>query len=217
MATDRLERQLGFILEIDKLKDVVRRNYLLHGERRENTAEHSWHLAMAAIVLAEHAAEPIAVAHVVRMLLVHDLVEIDAGDTYCYDEAAGRDKAEREERAADRLFSLLPADQAAELRRLWDEFEARATPEARFANAVDRMMPVLHNGNGAGRAWLEHGIHGAQVLARNSSVEAGSAALWQVVRETVAAAVASGVLLPEPASPDERSAGPSINPSIVTK
>lgn len=196
MPIDRLERQLAFLLEIDKLKDVVRRNYLVHGGRRENTAEHSWHLAMAALVLAEHAAEEVDLARVLRMLLVHDLVEIDAGDTYCYDPVAHLDKAERECRAADRLFALLPEDQGRELRALWEEFEARATPEARFANAVDRLMPILHNYHSEGRAWLEHGIDAGQVLARNRPIAEGSAALWQRVRAAIDDAVARGLLAP---------------------
>ena len=194
MAIDRLERQLAFLLEIDKLKDVVRRNYLVHGERRENTAEHSWHLAMAALVLAEHADGEVDLARVLRMLLVHDLVEIDAGDTYCYDPVAHLDKAEREGLAADRLYALLPEDQGRELRALWEEFEARATPEARFANAVDRLMPILHNYHSEGRAWLEHGIDSGQVLARNRPIAEGSAALWERVRAFIDDAVARGLL-----------------------
>ena len=199
MATEgleRLERQLAFLIEIDKLKDVVRRNYLAHGGRRENTAEHSWHLAMAALVLAEHAEEPVDLERVLPMLLVHDLVEIDAGDTYCYDPVAHLDKAERERCAADRLFALLPAEQGAELRELWEEFEERATPDARFANAVDRLMPVLHNYHSEGRAWREHGVDAGQVLERNRPIGEGSAALWQKVRAAIEDAVERGLLAP---------------------
>lgn len=204
MSADRLERQIAFLLEIDKLKDVVRRNYLVHGERRENTAEHSWHLAMAALVLAEHAEEPagrkLDLARVLQMLLVHDLVEIDAGDTYCYDPVAALDKDERERSAADRLFALLPEVQGHELRSLWEEFERRDTPEARFAHAVDRLMPVLHNYHSAGRAWREHGVHAGQVLARNQPIEEGSAALWARVRSAIEDAVERGLLAPPPAA-----------------
>jgi len=196
----RLQRQLGFLLEIDKLKDVVRRNYLAHGGRRENTAEHSWHLAMAALVLAEHAEEPVDLARVVPMLLVHDLVEIDAGDTFCYDPVANLDKAERERRAADRLFALLPADQESRLRALWEEFEQAATPEARFANAVDRLMPILHNYYSEGRGWRENGVHAGQVLARNRPIGDGSAVLWERVQVAVEDAVARGLLAPPPES-----------------
>jgi 5'-deoxynucleotidase YfbR-like HD superfamily hydrolase len=199
MATeglDRLERQLAFLIEIDKLKDVVRRNYLAHGERRENTAEHSWHLAMAALVLAEHAAQPVDLGRVVPMLLVHDLVEIDAGDTFCYDPVAHLDKEERERRAADRLFALLPGEQGAALRELWEEFEARATPEACFANAIDRLMPVLHNYHSQGRGWRENGVDAGQVLARNRPIGEGSAALWKKVQAAIDDAVARGLLAP---------------------
>src|SRR6185369_16498977 len=144
-AAERFERQIRFVLEIDKLKTIIRRTYLLNTDRAENTAEHSWHLAVMAILLAEHANEPVNVAKVVKMVLVHDIVEIDAGDTYFYDSNAALDKPEREMAAADRIFALLPEDQAKELRDLWDEFEDGRTPEARFALALDRFIPQLHN------------------------------------------------------------------------
>src|SRR5436309_14613445 len=144
MDNDRFERQIRFILEIDKLKGILRRTYLLNVDRAENTAEHSWHLAIMAILLAEHANEPVDVARVVKMVLIHDIVEIDAGDTYCYDTEAALNKAERERAAADRIFGILPEDQSRELRELWDEFEEGRTPEARFALALDRFIPQLH-------------------------------------------------------------------------
>ncbi|HEX5324571.1 MAG TPA: HD domain-containing protein, partial [Capsulimonadaceae bacterium] len=145
MDNERLSQQIAFIIETDKLKDILRRTYIMSGDRLENSAEHSWQLALMATLLAEHSNEPIDVAHVVKMVLVHDLVEIDAGDTYCYDVVAEQDKVEREERAADRIFGLLPADQGKQIRLLWEEFEARETPEARFAAAIDRLMPMLLN------------------------------------------------------------------------
>src|SRR5204862_8047037 len=140
MDNERFEQQIRFILEIDKLKTIMRRTYLLNADRAENTAEHSWHLAMMAILLAEHANEPVDVARVIKMVLVHDIVEIDAGDTYFYDAAAALDKHEREHAAADRLFGILPEDQGKELRDLWEEFEAAQSPDARFALALDRFM-----------------------------------------------------------------------------
>ena len=193
--SERLARQMEFILEIDKLKQIVRQTSLADGSRRENDAEHSWHLAMMAVLLAEYAAEPeIDLARVVRMLLVHDLVEIDAGDTYHYDEEGSRDKAEREQKAADRIFGLLPADQGAELRGLWEEFEARQTPEARYAAAMDRLQPNLLNLHTEGKIWREHGITSRQVIARNCHMAEGAPELWRYAESRIREAVAKGHL-----------------------
>jgi putative hydrolase of HD superfamily len=191
---DRFERQIRFILEIDKLKNIVRRTYLLNADRAENTAEHSWHLAIMAILLAEHANEPVDVARVVKMVLIHDIVEIDAGDTYFYDTAAELDKHEREGAAAERIFGLLPSDQGRELRELWEEFEKRETADARFALALDRFMPQLHNYYTQGRSWLEHGISADRVLERNASMAEGSEKLWECARALLEDAVARGFL-----------------------
>ena len=196
MADERLDRQLAFILEIDKLKSVFRRSYLLGGERTENSAEHSWHVATMAIVLAEHADDEIDLFRVVRMLLTHDLVEIDAGDTFCYDEVGAADKEERETRAADRIFGLLDEDQRTDFRALWDEFEACTSPESRFANALDRLMPLLHNYHTQGRAWKEHGITRGQVLRRNAHIRDGSESLWRFTRGLIDDAVDKGYLAP---------------------
>jgi putative hydrolase of HD superfamily len=189
---DRLARQLQFILEIDKLKSVYRRTYLIDGARHENSAEHSWHLAMLALILAEHANEPLDVAKVVKMVLVHDIVEIDAGDTYIYD--AQGDKAERERVAADRVFGLLPEDQEAEFRGLWEEFETGASPEARFAAALDRFIPQLHNYHTQGRSWKEHGITAERVLTRNVEISHGSVTLWEWTQTLIERAVTEGLL-----------------------
>jgi len=194
MSEERLQQQIEFVLEIDKLKSVLRQSYLLSGERRENSAEHCWHTAVMALVLAEHAREPVDALRAACMLLVHDIVEIDAGDTYCYDTEAAADKAERETAAADRIYGLLPADQVGELRKLWDEFEDAATREAKFARALDRLMPLLHNYHTQGRSWKEHGITSRQVLAHNAVVSEGSEVLWQFVQELVADAVEKGYL-----------------------
>jgi len=194
MDSDRFEKQLQFILEIDKLKTISRRTYLLNGERLENTAEHSWHLAMLAMLLAEHANEPVNVSRVIRMVLVHDIVEIDAGDTYYYDPVGALDKADRENRAADRLFGLLPADQGQELRELWEEFEACRTPDARFAAALDRFMPQLHNYYTGGKSWSEHGVTADRVLERNAGIAEGSVKLWERTQSLLNDAVAKGFL-----------------------
>ncbi|MBF0393478.1 MAG: HD domain-containing protein [Alphaproteobacteria bacterium] len=194
MTEDRLSRQIAFVLELDALKQVLRQTLLLADRRQENDAEHSWHIAMMALLLAEHAAEPVDVGRVVKMLLIHDIVEIDAGDTFIYDEAGHADKEAREQAAADRLFGLLPADQGAELRALWDEFEARATPEARFAASIDRLQPLLHNVHTEGAAWRRHGVTADRVLARNAMIGDGAPVLWDYARRLIEQATDAGHL-----------------------
>jgi putative hydrolase of HD superfamily len=192
---ERLQRQIEFVLEVDKLKGIVRQTWLLDQSRRENDAEHSWSIAMMAVVLAEHAAERnLDVLRVLKMLLVHDLVEIDAGDTLVYDKPAMREKARRERTAADRIYGLLPPDQAAELRGLWEEFEARESPEARYAAAMDRLQPLLHNCFTQGKAWREHGIGVDQVLDANRHMAEGAPALWALAEGLVREAVRKGHL-----------------------
>lgn len=193
-----LLQQMKFLREIDYLKVVVRQTFLLDQSRQENDAEHSWHLAMMAIVLVDYANEPVDLSQVIKMVLVHDLVEIDAGDTYIYDEAAARDKAAREQRAADRIFGLLPPPQAAELRALWDEFEAQQTPEAAFALSIDRLQPLVHNYYTQGRAWQQHGIVRDQVLQRLQVIERGSAVLWDYAQQLINDAVKQGYLAAGP-------------------
>lgn len=204
MDPDRLTRQIAFILELDRLKGVLRQTLLTDGSRRENSAEHSWHLALMAVILAEHADAPLDLGRVVTMLLVHDVVEIDAGDTFCYDANGVLDQAERERRAADRLFGLLPPDQGATLRALWEEFDARETPEARFAAAMDRLQPLLHNLQTEGGTWRLHGISLDQVLVRSGPIAAASTRLGAHVHALLDAAVAGGILA---AAPEERSSG----------
>jgi putative hydrolases of HD superfamily len=191
---DRLMQQLQFILEADRLKGVQRRSYLADASRLENAAEHSWHLALMALVLGEYADEGISLLRVLQLVLVHDIVEIDAGDTYLYDEAGNNDKAEREERAAVRIFGLLPPDQGKALYELWQEFEARETADARFANALDRLMPLMHNYHTGGRAWKEHGIRGDQVRQRLATMGDGSSGLWAYAQTIIEAAIAEGLL-----------------------
>lgn len=185
MTEDRLSRQLAFVVEVDRLKGVLRQTSLIDGSRRENSAEHSWHLAMAALALAEHAPAGTDLLRAIRMVLVHDIVEIDAGDTFCYDDGAHLDKEARETRAAERIFGLLPPDQAAEMRALWDEFEAGETPDARFAVALDRLQPLLVNFNSDGGTWKLHGITRAQILRRMAPIEEGAPGVWPWVVRTI--------------------------------
>ncbi len=193
--SDRLQQQLDFLMEIDRLKSVNRQTLITDGTRRENTAEHSWHLAMFAMILAEHANESVDLLHVLTLCLVHDIVEIDAGDTFAYDTTAYSDKDEREQRAADRLFGLLPADQHARFRALWEEYEAMETPESRFANAVDRMQPAMLNHMvGELSTWREHGISRPQAVKRLSPIGDGSTRLWEHTQEVIAEAVRRGNL-----------------------
>jgi putative hydrolases of HD superfamily len=187
-----LAARLRFVLEADSLKTVLRRNSITDGSRRENTGEHSWHLALMALVLAPRSREPVDIAKVVEMLLVHDLVEIDAGDTFVYDAEARETKEELETRAADRLFALIPGDIGVRLRDRWDEFEAGVTPEARFAHSVDRLSPLLLNHANRGELWAEYGITSEQVIAYNAHIADGSDDLWTAARTVIDDAVANG-------------------------
>lgn len=176
---ERLKRQLEFALEIDKEKNIFRQTHLSGHGRRENDAEHAWHMAVMTILLSEYANEEINVLRAVSMLLIHDLVEIDAGDTYAYDAKGHEDKRTREVMAAKRIFALLPSDQEKRLWNLWEEFEEGKTAEARFAHAMDHIQPLMLNDAAAGRSWEEHGVHVDQVLHRNENTAEGSAELWE--------------------------------------
>lgn len=176
---NRLEQQLSFIMELDKVKQIMRQTYLADGSRKENDAEHSWHLTLMAFVLAEYANEPVDVCKLMKMVMLHDIIEIDAGDTYAYDTTGNASKRQRELRAAERIYRLLPADQAAEYRGLWDEFEAMETPEAKFANTLDKIQPLLLNHASGGRSWQEHGVKESQIRGRNARTAEGSESLWQ--------------------------------------
>jgi putative hydrolase of HD superfamily len=198
---ERLRAQLAFVVEVDALKSVLRRNDVADSSRRENTAEHSWSVALMAMVLAEHADEPVDVGTVVRMAVVHDLVEVDAGDTYIYDEAAMHGQEARERGAADRIFGLLPADQGRALRALWEEFETGTTAEARFARAVDRMAGFLLNHASGGRSWQEHGVTADRVGDRLATVRPGSPALHAEATRMLAVAVGEGLLGSGPEAP----------------
>ena len=192
--TLRLRQQLAFLDELDKAKAVFRRSRLAGEDRYEDDAQHQWHFAVMALVLAEHAIEPVDIGRVVAMALLHDVVEIDAGDTFVYDDAARAGKVERELAAAERIFNLLPSDQAAYARGLWDEFEARETPEARFAASIDRTQAVMQNLRTGGVSWREHGITADRVFELNAQIGLGAPALWDEVRDRLERAVDEGVL-----------------------
>jgi len=198
LLTDRLERQMRFLFEVDKLKEIQRRTRLPQSQRPENSAEHSWHIALMAAMLAEHTAPAgVDVMRVMRMLLIHDIVEIDAGDTFGYDTSGHADKHDREMRAADRIFGLLPADQAAEIRALWEEFEAGETDEAKYALAMDRFQAVMVNYLSDGGSWREHRVSADRVIARNQVIANSSPALWAYARNLIEDAVAKGHLAPK--------------------
>jgi putative hydrolase of HD superfamily len=182
---ERLRQQLTFLIEIDRLKTILRQSPLAAVDRRENDAEHSWHLAMMVVVLAEHSDEQIDVGHTLELVLLHDLVEIYAGDTPLYDDALGADQDAREKAAAALIFGLLPADQGERLRILWDEFEARQTAEARFAKAMDRFQPLLLNWMARGGTWQTPGVTADDIRARKAVIGDASTSLWEAGRELI--------------------------------
>lgn len=192
---DDLARRLDFLLEIDKLKTVLRRSRIVDGTRYENTAEHSWHLAMLAMLLAPHADSSVDLGRAVEILLIHDIVEIDAGDTYIYDVEGAKEKEAAERAAADRIFGLLPPDQAHRLWALWEEYERRDTPTARFAYAVDRLQPLLLNAASGGLSWAEHGIRHSQTVGVNGPIVDGSEQLWEVASRVLAEAADRKLLI----------------------
>ena len=179
MEKSRLEKQFDFCLEIDKEKLIGRQTYLSDASRKENDSEHAWHMAIMTLILSEYANDDIDVLKTISMLLIHDLVEIDAGDTYAYDEEGKKTQHAREVAAADRIFGLLPEDQGTKFRALWDEFESGDTPESRFARTMDRVQPMMLNAASGGISWKEHGVQLSQILERNGSTKDGSNTLWE--------------------------------------
>lgn len=195
MTKDRLQKQISFIVEIDKLKEVYRRSFIMEATRNENDAEHTWHLAMMAVLLTEYVdTKDLDLLRVLKMILIHDLVEIDAGDTFAYDPQGQLDKKDREERAAERIFNLLPKDQAEEVFALWREFETGQTEEAKYAHALDKLQPVLQNYYTQGKSWRQHKVSSNQVLARVSVIKDSSVQLWKYTVELIEDAVKKGFL-----------------------
>lgn len=188
----RLEQQISFIVEIDKVKNIFRQTFLADGNRKENDAEHSWHIAIMALLLKEYAEEEVDILKVMTMVLIHDLVEIDAGDTYAYDLEGAKTKKAREEKAADRIFGILPEDQGRYFRALWDEFEAYETADAKYAHLLDNFQPLLLNDASKGVSWREHGVRKAQIYKRNERIEETSEIIWEKIKEIVAKNIAIG-------------------------
>ena len=182
---ERFEKQLDFIREIDKEKMIKRQSYITDCETHEDDAQHAWHMAIMTLLLKEYANEDIDVLKTVTMLLIHDLVEVYAGDTYAYDEEGKKTQAEREAKAADKLYGLLPEDQGDYLKNLWYEFEEQKTPEAKFARTMDCFQPLILNDATDGRAWKEHGVKRSQVLKRNERVHLGSEKIWEYEKENL--------------------------------
>jgi putative hydrolase of HD superfamily len=181
----RLDKQMEFIMEVDKIKTINRQTYITGGVRKENDAEHSWHLALMALLLSEYANDDIDVLKTMSMVLIHDMVEIDAGDTYAFDSVGAASKEERELKAADRIFNILPKDQAEYFRKLWDEFEEGETMESKFANALDKIQPILLHNLSDGKSWREHKVTLEQILKRNEFTKDGSASLWDYTKEII--------------------------------
>lgn len=182
---ERLKQQMEFIVEVDKVKNIFRQTYLADGKRKENDAEHSWHLALMAVLLKEYSNEEVDLAKVVPMVLIHDLVEIDAGDTYAYDEEGAKTKEIREKAAAERVFGMLPPDQGQWLKGLWEEFEAYETPEAKFAHVLDNSQPLCLNDASEGKSWAEHKVRKSQIYKRNSRTGEGSREIWEYMQTLI--------------------------------
>ncbi|HCG8130376.1 TPA: HD domain-containing protein [Vibrio parahaemolyticus] len=191
----RLEKQLALLIELDKLKSVLRRTRVKSAEGRlENSGEHSWHVALMAVLMEEHANAPVDICRVMKMLLIHDVVEIDAGDTFVYDTAASKEQAEKEIKAAERLFGMLPIDQGQELLALWQEFEAAQSDDAKYAKALDRLIPMLLNYHTNGQSWKENSVTREQALTINKRIEFGSVTLWDKAKELIEEATEKGWL-----------------------
>lgn len=194
MVSERLSKQIKFIVEIDKLKQIFRQNIVIGTTRNENDAEHSWHLAIMAMMLSEYSKEPVDVLQVIKMVIIHDLVEIHAGDTFCYDEKANEDKSEREKASAEKLFGMLPEDQSKEIWNLWTEFEELRTPESKFAACLDRVQPLFLNYNTNGHTWQKPGVTSEKVLKRNEVLRENAPELWEYALEIIDDSIQKGYL-----------------------
>lgn len=189
---ERLKKQMDFIVEVDKLKSITRQNFIADGSRKESDTDHSWHLAMMCFLLDEYANEDIDVLKTMKMVLIHDIVEIDAGDTYAYDVEGNKEKEKKEHLAAERIFNILPEDQASKMRSLWDEFEEGKTAEAKFANTLDKVQPAILNDISGGKSWREHKVKSSQILKRNEFTGEGSKVLWGYTKEILEKNIANG-------------------------
>ena len=193
---EKLRNQIKFVMIIDDMKNIFRRNLIIDGSRRENDAEHSWHFAMLAMILEEYSAEKINIERVLKIALVHDLIEVYAGDTFAYDAKSNEDKHEREVQAAEKLFGILDPVQGAEIRALWDEFEQMETPEARYANAIDRIQPLILNYMTNGHTWKEGNVHSTQIYKRMDIIRTAMPELWHIVEGIISTSVEIGILKP---------------------
>ena len=192
----KIKKQIEFVLVIDEMKNVLRRNLVVDGSRRENDAEHSWHLAMLAMILEEYSSQKVDIERVLKITLVHDLVEVYAGDTFAYDAKGNEDKLDREIEAANRLFGMLDPVQGAEIRALWDEFEAKETAESRYANAVDRLQPLLLNYMTNGHTWKLGDVHATQIYKRMDIIRTATPELWHIVEGIINTSIQAGILKP---------------------
>lgn len=195
IKSDKIKNQIQFIITIDEMKNILRRNLLADGSRRENDAEHSWHLAIMAMILEEYSADKVDIGKVLKIALVHDLVEVYAGDTFAYDTKGYEDKEEREIQAAEKLFGMLDPEQGTEVRTLWDEFEAKSTPEAVYANAIDRLQPLILNYLTDGHTW-KMGVHAPQILKRMDIIRTATPELWHIVEGIISTSIKEGILQP---------------------
>ena len=193
---EKLQKQIKFAMVIDEMKNIFRRNLIIDGSRRENDAEHSWHLAMLAMLFEKYSAEKIDLERVIKIALVHDLIEVYAGDTFAYDVKGNEDKLDRELKAADKLFGILDPEQGAEIRALWDEFEAKETPESKYANAIDRIQPLINNYMTNGHTWKEGDVHAPQIYKRMDIIRTATPELWPIVEGIINTSIKIGILKP---------------------
>ena len=193
---ERLQKQIKFAIVIDEMKNIFRRNLIIDGSRRENDAEHSWNLAMLAMLFEEYSTEKVNIEKVLKIALVHDLIEVYAGDTFAYDVKGNEDKLQREIESANKLFGILDPVQGAEIRALWDEFEAKETPESKYANAIDRIQPLINNYLTNGHTWKEGDVHAPQILKRMDIIRTTTPALWPIVEGIISTSIEIGILKP---------------------
>ena len=194
--SEKIKKQIEFIITIDEMKNVLRRNLVADASRRENDAEHSWHLAVMAMILEEYSADKVDISKVMKIALVHDLVEVYAGDTFAYDVKGNEDKLDREIMAAEKLFGMLKDGQGDEIRALWDEFEAKETAESKYANAIDRLQPLILNYLTNGHTWKLGDVHAPQIYKRMDIIRTATPELWHIVEGIISTSIETGLLKP---------------------